>query len=52
MLFNRSINPYTRIGVYNLKYEIEKATLDKFGNNVKDIIHDTFEKDSIIIDKG
>ena len=47
----KSINPDTRIGVYNLKYEIEKAALDKFGNNVKDIIDDTSESYAIIIDK-
>ena len=38
LLFKR-INPATRIGFSNLKYEIEKETLDKFGNNVKDL-HD------------
>ena len=51
-LLLKIINPDTRIGVYNLKYEIEKANLDKFGNNVKDIIDETYENYSIIIDKG
>ena len=34
-LLLKSINPSLRIGVPNLKYEIDKVTLDKFGNNVK-----------------
>ena len=29
------IKPATSIGVSNLKYKIEKATLAMFGNNVK-----------------
>ena len=32
-------NPYKRIGVYNLKYDA-KATIDKFGNNLKDLLDD------------
>ena len=39
LLFN-IINPATRIGVSNLKYEIEKATLAKFGNNLKGLLDD------------
>ena len=31
-------NPATRIVVSNLKYEIEKATIAKFLNNVKDLL--------------
>ena len=31
----KSIYPATRIGFSNLKYEIEKETLDKFGYNRK-----------------
>ena len=34
------INPDKSIGVYNLKDEIEKSTLAKFGNNIKYIIDD------------
>ena len=39
LIFKR-INPATRIGVSNLKYEIEKATLAKFVNSAKDLIDD------------
>ena len=39
-LIFKSINPYTSIGVYNLKDDIEKSTLSKFGNNVKDLLDD------------
>ena len=46
------INPATSIGVSNLKDEIEKATLSKFGNNVKDLLCDMSSNYSIIIDKG
>ena len=35
-LLFKSINPSTRIVVYNLKYEIEKSFLAKFRNNSKD----------------
>ena len=45
------INPDTRIGVSNLKSEIKKATLSKFGNNVKDILDDMSSNYSIIIYK-
>ena len=46
------INVYARIGVSNLKYEIEKATIAKFGNNVKYIIYDMYSNNYIITDKG
>ena len=36
----KNINPDTRIGVFNLKYEIGKTILSKFGNNGKDLIDD------------
>ena len=41
----------TRIGVSNLKDETEKATLAKFGNDVKDLIYDMSLNYSIVIDK-
>ena len=34
------IDPDTRVRVYNLKDETEKATLAKFGNNIKDLLDD------------
>ena len=34
-LIFKSINPAIMISVSNLKYEIEKSSLAKFGNNVK-----------------
>ena len=51
-IVSKSINPATRIGVSNLKYEIEKATLAKFGKNVKDLLDDMSSNYSIIIYKG
>ena len=48
----RSINPAKRIGVSNIKYESEKATLDKFGNNVKCLLDDMSSNYSTILDKG
>ena len=51
LLFN-IINPATRIGVSNLKYEIEKATLAKFVNNVNDLLDNMSSNYYIIIDKG
>ena len=36
-LLLEGINPDTRIGVSNLNYEIDKAAIAKFGNNVKDL---------------
>ena len=38
-IFKR-INPDTRIGVSNLKDEIEKSTLAKIGNNLKYLLDD------------
>ena len=46
------INLDTRIYVSKLKHEIEKATLAKFVNNVKDLLDDIFSNYSIIMDKG
>ena len=51
-LLLKSIKPATRIGVSNLKYEIDKATLSKFGINVKYLISNIFYNYTIIIDKG
>ena len=51
-LLFKSINPATRIGVSNLEYEIEKSTLSKFGNNIKDLLDEHDSKYPIIIDKG
>ena len=48
----KSIYPATRIVVSNLKYEIDKSTLAKFDNNVKDLLDDIYSNFSIIIDKG
>ena len=50
LIFER-INPSTRIGVSNLKDEIEKATLAKFDNNVKDLLDYMSSNYSIVIDK-
>ena len=47
----KSINPVTRIGVSNLKDEIEKSTLAKFSNNVKDLLDDLPSNYSMIIYK-
>ena len=38
-LLFKIINPATRIGVSNIIYEIEKSTLAKFVNNVKDLFN-------------
>ena len=51
-LLFKSTKSATRIGVSNLKYEIEKSTLSKFGNNVKDLFDEMSSNYSIIIDKG
>ena len=51
ILFKR-INPATRIGVSNLKDEIDKTTLAKFGNNLKDLLDDMSSNYTTIIDKG
>ena len=50
-LLLKIINPATRIGVSNLKYDIQKATLDKFVNNVKYLIDYMSSNYSIVIDK-
>ena len=39
-LLFKCINPDTSTSVSNLKYQIEISTLDKFVNNVKDILDD------------
>ena len=44
-LIFKSINPTTRISVSNLKYETDKATLSKFGKNVKDLLDDISSND-------
>ena len=51
-LLFKSTNPDKRIGVSNLKYEIEKSTLAKFDNNVKYILDGMSANYTIIIDKG
>ena len=51
-LILRSIKRATSIGVSNLKDEIEKSTLSKFGKNVKYFIGYISSNYSIIIDKG
>ena len=51
-LLFKIINTSTRIGVSNLKYETDKATLAKFGNNVKYIPDYMYYNYTIIIDKG
>ena len=48
----KSINPATSIVVSNLKYDIEKSILAKFGNNVKDLFDYMFLYYSIILDIG
>ena len=50
-LLFKSINPYTRIGVSNLKDETDKSTLSKFGKNLKDILDDMSSNYTIIIDE-
>ena len=51
-LIFKIMNSDTRIGISDLKYEIEKATLSKFGNNVKDLLDDISSNYSTILDKG
>ena len=48
----KNTNPDKKIGVSNLRYEIGKATIYKFGNNVKDLPDDMSSDHSIIFDKG
>ena len=50
-LIFKSIKQAPIIVVYNLKYLIEKSTLTKFGNNIKDLLDDMSSNYSIIIDK-
>ena len=50
-LLLKIINLATRIDVSNLKYEVDKATLTNFGNNVKYLLDDMSSNYSIIIDK-
>ena len=51
-LIFKSINPATRISISNIKDEIEKQTIAKFGNNVIDILDDMSSNYSIILDQG
>ena len=51
-LILKSIKRATSIGVSNLKDEIEKSTLSRFGKNEKYLIYDMYSNYSIIIDKG
>ena len=41
-LILKGISPAKRIGVSNLKYEIEEVTLAKFGDNVNNILGKNF----------
>ena len=50
-LLLKRINPDRRIYASNLKDKIDKSTLDKFGNNVKELLDDMFSNYSIVIDK-
>ena len=43
-LLFKILNSYTSSGVSNLKSETKKTTLAKFGNNLKDLLHDMFSK--------
>ena len=45
-------NPDTRIFVSNLKYEIDKSNLAKFGNNVKYLLDGIYYYYTIIINEG
>ena len=51
-LLLKSIKPATIIGVSNLKYEIDKASLAKLDNNVKYLIDDMSSNYSVSIDQG
>ena len=51
-LLLKIINLYTRIGVSNFKYEIEKSNLAKFVRNAKDLLDDIYSNYNIIFDKG
>ena len=50
-LLFKSINRAKSIGVYNLKVDIEKSTIDKFGNIVTDLLDYMPSNYSIFIDK-
>ena len=43
--------PASKIGVSNIKWEFKRATISKFGNNVKYLLDGMFPNYSIIIDK-
>ena len=45
------INPATIIAVSNLKDEIQKSKLAKFGNNIKDLIDNMSSNYTNIVDK-
>ena len=51
-LLFKILNPYTRIGVSNPKYKIEKPDIYKFGSNVKNLLDEMYSNYSIIIYKG
>ena len=51
-LLFKSINPDKSIGVSNLKDEIDKVTLAKLGNNIKDLLDDMSSNYSINIYTG
>ena len=46
------INPDKIISVLNRKYEIEKATLDRFNTNIKYLLDSMSSNYTIIIDQG
>ena len=50
-LIFKIINLDTRIGVSNLKGEINKANISKFGKVLKDLLDDMYSNSTIIIDK-
>ena len=51
-LISKIVNPDKRIGVSNLKDKVDRATLAKFVNNVKDLLDDMYLNYSTIVDKG
>ena len=51
-LLFKNISPATKIGVSDIKDEIDKANLNKFFNNVKYLLDDMSSNYSIVIDKG
>ena len=51
-LLLKIINPAAGISVSNLKDEIEKSALEKFGNNLKDLLEYMSSNYSIVVDKG